>query len=186
MSDISSPCRVRREGSLWTFWIFQNDKSHLAPDSGVASTDPRVEMHWSTKTAKDPRPHRMWTGDVVMLGDGKGNQPGHNTIIQVHAETTGAGPVYLRVENGKLFQLGGPTYSSVKVGQWFNLKVALDWTTLVSTIYVNDCQVGTYDGSGFAGRNKPGGDVLYFKNGSYGCSTGECIVQFANIKFYEK
>jgi hypothetical protein len=186
ISDIGSPCRFRREGSLMTFWIFQNDKSHAPPDSGLAPTDPRIEFHWSTFTAKDAHPRRMWTGDVDVLGDGNGAQPAHNTILQVHAETTGAGPVYLRVEGGKLFQLGGPTYYSPKVGTWFNLKVAYDATTLASTVWVNDCQVGTYDGSSFGGGGRPGGDTFYFKNGSYGCTTGECIVKFANIRFYAK
>ena len=186
IGDMASPCRFRREGSLMTFWIFQNDKTHSPPDSGLAPTDPRIEMHWSTFTAKDAHPRRMWTGDVAVLGDANGAPPAHNTILQVHAETTGAGPVYLRVEGGKLFQLGGPTYYSPKIGTWFNLKVAYDATTLASTIWVNDCQVGTYDGSSFGGGGRPGGDVFYFKNGSYGCTTGECIVKFANIRFYEK
>ena len=109
-----------------TFWIFQNDKTHSPPDSGLAPTDPRIELHWSTFTAKDAHPRRMWTGDVAVLGDGNGRQPAHNTILQVHTEATGAGPVYLRVEGGKLFQLGGPTYYSPTIGTWFNLKVAFD------------------------------------------------------------
>jgi hypothetical protein len=186
IGDMNSPCRFRREGSLMTFWIFQNDKSHLPPDSGLAPTDPRIELHWSTFTAKDPHPRRMWTGDVAVLGDAKGAPPAHNTILQVHTNATGAGPVYLRVEGGKLFQLGGPMYFSPTIGTWFNLKVAYDATTQVSTVWVNDCQVGTYDGSSYPGRNSPGGDVFYFKNGSYGCTTGECIDRFANIRFYEK
>ncbi len=186
IGDMASPCRFRRQGSLMTFWIFENDKSHLAPDSGVASTDPRIEMHWSTFTAKYAHPRRMWTGDMAVLGDANGAPPAHNTVLQVHAETTGAGPVYLRVEGGKLFQLGGPTYFSPKIGIWFNLKVAYDATTLASTVWVNNCQVGTYDGSSFGGANRPGGDVFYFKNGSYGCTTGECIIKVANIRFYEK
>src|SRR5689334_21399741 len=60
MGDMTSPCRFRREGSLMTFWIFQNDQSHLPPDSGLAPTDPRIEMHWSTFTAQDAHPRRMW------------------------------------------------------------------------------------------------------------------------------
>jgi hypothetical protein len=186
IDDRTSPCRFRREGGLMTFWIFQNDKTHSPPDSGLAPTDPRIELHWSTFTAKDPHPRRMWTGDVAVLGDGKGTPPAHNTILQVHTEATGAGPVYLRVEGGKLFQLGGPTYYSPTIGTWFNLKVAFDATTAVSTIWVNNCQVGTYDGSSYPGRNSPGGDIFYFKNGSYGCTTGECIVKFANVRFHQK
>src|SRR6266542_1635820 len=134
IGDMSSPCRFRRQGSLMTFWIFQNDKSHLPPDSGLAPTDPRIEIHWSTLTAKDAHPRRMWTGDMAVLGDANGAPPAHNTILQVHTNATGAGPVYLRVEGGKLFQLRGPTYFSPKLGIWFNLKVAYDATTLASTV----------------------------------------------------
>jgi hypothetical protein len=59
-------------------------------------------------------------------------------------------------------------------------------TTLHSTVWVDDCQVGTWDGSSFTSGGLPGGNVFYFKNGSYGCTTGECIDKFANIRFFWK
>ncbi len=186
IGDQSSPCRFSLVNGVETYWIFQTDPPHLAPSSGAAPTDPRTEMHYSTFTAQDPHPARMWTGDVMVAGAADGTPPAHNTIIQVHTDATGQGPVYLRVENGSLFQLGGPTYYAPTVGKWSNLKVAFDVTTLHSTVWVNDCQVGTWDGSSFVSGNLPGGTVFYFKNGSYGCTTGECIDKFANIRFYWK
>jgi hypothetical protein len=186
ITDINSPCRFNLNGGVYTFWIFQNDESHLAPDSGVAPTDPRIEMRWSTFMANDAHPQRMWTGDMVVLGANNGTQPAHNTVLQVHTDATGQGPVYLRVEGGNLFQLGGPTYFSPTVGRWFNLKVGFDARTLQSTVWVNNCQVGTWNGSSFVGAALPGGDAFYFKNGSYGCTTGVCIDKFANIRFFWK
>ena len=187
MDERDSPCRFRREGNLWSHWIFQTDETHRHPDEGYAPTRPRIEFHWSHFSPDDAQPERMWTGDVKILGDGEGRQPETNTIIQVHAETTGAGPVYLRAHQGRLFQLGGDTYlNNVQLDTWYNIKVAYSAVTHRSTVYINDCEVGGYDGSGYAGRDRPGGDLLYFKNGSYGCDSGLCIVQFANIKFYAR
>lgn len=186
ITDINSPCRFSLKGGVYTYWIFQNDLPHVAPDSGVAPTDPRIEMRWSSFMANDPHPQRMWTGDMVILGANNGAQPAHNCVLQVHTDATGQGPVYLRVEGGNLFQLGGPTYFRPTVGKWFNLKVAFNARTLQSTVWVNDCQVGTWDGSSFVTAALPGGDVFYFKNGSYGCTTGECIVQVANVHFVWK
>ncbi len=186
ITDINSPCRFSLKGGVYTYWIFQNDLSHMAPDSGLAPTDPRIEMRWSSFMATDPHPQRMWTGDMVILGANNGAQPAHNCVLQVHTDATGQGPVYLRVEGGNLFQLGGPTYFRPTVGRWFNLKVAFNARTLQSTVWVNNCQVGTWNGSSFVGAALPGGDVFYFKNGSYGCATGECIVQAANVHFFWK
>ena len=187
ISDPQSPCRFSFQNGLYTFWIFQNDQSHAPPDSGLAPTDPRSEMHWSTFTAKDAHPQRMWTGDVKVIGAPNGTPPATNTILQVHTNATGAGPVYIRVNGGMLFQLGDTkNYYKPTDGAWFNMKVAFDATTLTSTVWIDDCNVGTWDGSGYPGKGLAGGDVFYFKNGSYGCTSGECINEFANIRFYWK
>lgn len=182
----TSPCRFSRKGALSTFWIFQDDLTHFPPDAGVAPTSPRSEMHWSTFKASDARAQRMWAGDVRLRGADAGALPESNCILQVHTNATGQGPVYLRITGGKLTQLGGPTYFSPQAGVWFNMKVAFDAKSLRSTVYVNDCPVGTWDGSSFVGGALPGGDIFYFKNGSYGCSSGECIVDFANVRFLQK
>jgi hypothetical protein len=186
ITSMASPCRFGLKGGVYTFWIFQNDLSHLSPDAGVAPTSPRSEMHWSNFTASDAFPQRMWTGDMVVRGADNGALPSSNCILQVHTNATGQGPVYLRVDGGKLSQLVGPTYFTPKAGTWFNLKVAFNARTLQSTVWINNCQVGTWNGSSFVGGALPGGDIFYFKNGSYGCTTGECIDQFANIRFYRK
>ena len=61
------------------------------------TTEPRTEARWSSFTTGQ----HMWTGDVLV------DSPSTHVCVSVHTTATGAGPVYLRVMQGDLEEIGG-------------------------------------------------------------------------------
>ncbi|HEY2901456.1 MAG TPA: hypothetical protein VGL59_12820, partial [Polyangia bacterium] len=126
--DLPESQRFTFAGGIFTFWILPTDKPH---DPGN-TTDPRTEARWSN--FGNTRPH-LWSADMMF------EKPSdHVTIMQVHTTASGAGPVYLRVDSGDIHPLNGSNFVTGLYDTWFNLKVAIDPTSLQATIWINNCQ----------------------------------------------
>ena len=165
--DLMVSDRYTFQNGIHTFWIFPTDKPHEVGNT----TAPRTEAHWTNFTTGQ----RMWTADVLV------DSPSDNTtIFQVHTTASGAGPVYIRVENGTVQEINGSVIARGVYDKWFNLKVAFESATSSATIYVNNCQKLVMNNS------RPGSRNFYFKNGVYTCDSSICRDHYKNIHLYQK
>jgi len=165
--DLMVADRFKIEGGIYTFWVYPGDKPHAVGNT----TAPRTEARWSNFTST--RPH-IWAADVMIESPSN-----HVTVMQVHTTDTGAGPVYLRVDDGNLHPLNGANFYTGLYDKWFNMKVSFDPTTLESTVYINDCPKQT-------GTGPRGDGVNYFKNGVYTCTSTICRDHYKNFHLYTK
>ena len=165
--DLRAIDRFKLDGGIYTFWVFPDDKPHTA----ASSTAPRTEARWSNFASTVPH---MWSADMMIESPSN-----HVTVMQVHTTTTGAGPVYLRVDNGSLHRLNGPNFAGGLYNRWVNMKVSFDPITLQSTVYINNCPKNTATGPRGDGNN-------YFKNGVYTCTSPICRAHFKNIHLYRR
>jgi hypothetical protein len=159
--------RFKLEGGIYTFWVFPNDLPHTP----TSDTAPRTEARWSN--LESDLPH-IWSADMMLESPSN-----HVTVMQVHHTSTGAGPVYLRVDEGNMHRLNGPNFVSGIYNRWFNMKVAFDPRTSQSTIYINNCPKHT-------GAGPRGNGTYYFKNGVYTCTSPICRAHFKNFRFYRR
>jgi hypothetical protein len=99
----------------------------------------------------------------------------------VHTTASGAGPVYIRVDQGNLEEANGTVLARSIYGKWFNLKIAFDAATSSAIGYVNNCQKLVLNNS------RPGSRDFYFKNGVYTCDqTAMCRDHYKNVHLYQK
>jgi hypothetical protein len=166
--DLPVTDRFSIENNIYTFWVMSTDQ----PLAMGNTTAPRTEARWSNFS--NTRPH-MWEADMMFE-----TPSDHVTIMQVHTTTTGAGPVYLRVDQGAIHPLNLPNFVTGLTDKWFNLKVAFDPTTLETTIWINNCQKL----QGVIGPR--GNSIFYFKNGAYTCPGTICKDHYKNMHLYEK
>ena len=150
---------------IHTFWIYPTDKPHEINNT----TAPRTEARWSNFTSG----HRVWSADVMVESPST-----HTVIFQVHTTASGAGPVYLRIDRGNLYELDGSLVARDLYSKWFNLKVAFDAPASDAVIYINNCQKLTLRNS------RPGSGTFYFKNGVYTCESSICRDHYKNIHLY--
>jgi hypothetical protein len=166
--DLPIASRFSIADGIYTFWVKATDNPHVVG----STTAPRTEARWSNFT--NSRMH-MWEADVMFE-----TPLDHTTIMQVHTTAAGAGPVYLRVDNGAIHPLNGPNFVTGLDDKWFNMKVAFDPVTLSTTIWINNCRK-------LQGVIGPRGDgVFYFKNGAYTCPGTICRDHYKNIHLYQK
>jgi hypothetical protein len=166
--DLPETERFTFQDGIFTFWVFPTDKAHQPGNT----TAPRTEARWSNFA--NNRPH-LFSADMMFESPSN-----HTTIFQVHTTASGAGPVYLRVDDGDIHPLNGGVFVSGLYDKWFNLKVAIDPATLQATIWINNCQK-------LKGVIGPRGDgVNYFKNGVYTCTSASCRDHYKNIHLYQK
>lgn len=165
--DLKALDRFKLDKGIFTFWVFPGDKAHT-PDS---DTEPRTEARWSNFANTQ---QHLWSADMMLESPSN-----HVTIMQVHTTASGAGPVYLRVDNGNLHRLNGSNFASGLYDKWFNLKVAFNPGTLQSTVYINNCPKSTGTGPRGDGNN-------YFKNGVYTCTSSICRAHYKNIHLYRR
>jgi hypothetical protein len=159
--------RFNFTGGIYTFWIFPNDKPHAVGNT----TAPRTETHYTKFTTGQ----HMWTGDVFVESPSN-----HTTIFQVHTGADGAGPVYLRMQDGNIEEIDGSVLARGMYDKWFNLKVAFTASTSSAIIYINDCQKLVLNNS------RPGDRNFYFKNGVYTCTSSICRDHYKNVRLYQK
>jgi hypothetical protein len=171
---------------IYNFWIFPKDPAH-APNN---TTAPRTEAKYGGLYDKATggtftTGNRMWSADMFLEPTADGS-----AVMQIHTTATGGGPVGLRlnganlVNNGNLTAVTGSKVPGGLVNTWFNMKVALDASTLQVQIYINNCLQITYTG-------QKGDGHFYFKNGVYGCfsamgATAGCRDHYKNIHLYTK
>lgn len=166
--DLAESARFTWVGGIWTYWVLPSDKAHQPGNS----TAPRTEARFSNFT--NSKMH-MWAADIKL-----DRTLNHTAIMQVHTTTTGAGPVYIRVDDGNLHPLNGAVFATNLYEKWFNMKVALDPGSRVATIWINNCQK-VKGVIGVAGNG-----IDYFKNGTYTCTGSLCRAQFKNLHLYTK
>jgi hypothetical protein len=165
--DLMPSDRFTFENGIYTFWIFPTDKPHAMDNT----TAPRTETHYTNFTTGQ----HMWTGDVFV--ESPSNK---TTIFQVHTTASGAGPVYIRMQDGTIEEINGSVLATNMYDKWFNLKVAFDAATSSAIIYVNNCQKLVLNNS------RPGSRVFYFKNGVYTCTSSICRDHYKNVHLYQK
>jgi hypothetical protein len=165
--DLQPEDRYTFIDGIYTFWIYPTDKPHAVGNT----TAPRIETHYTNFTTG----RKMWTADVMVESPST-----HTVIFQVHTTASGAGPVYLRIEDGDLEELDGTVLARGLYGKWFNLKVDFTAPDSDAIIYVNNCQKMTMNNS------RPGSRDFYFKNGVYTCESSICRDHFKNVHLYQK
>jgi hypothetical protein len=166
--DLPITSRFSIIDGIYTFWVMSTDQ----PLAMGNTTAPRTEARWSNFTNTNPH---MWEADMMF-----DTPSDHVTIMQVHTTADGAGPVYLRVDQGAIHPLNGPNFVTGLDDKWFNIKVAFDPVTLSTTIWINNCQK-------LQGVIGPRGDsVFYFKNGTYTCPGTICRDHYKNMHLYQK
>jgi hypothetical protein len=166
--DLPVTDRFSIENNIYNFWVMSTDQ----PLAMGNTTAPRTEARWSNFT--NTQPH-MWEADMMFE-----TPSDHVTIMQVHTTTDGAGPVYLRVDQGAIHPLNLPNFVTGLNDKWFNLKVAFDPTTLQTTIWINNCQKL----QGVIGPR--GNSIFYFKNGTYTCPGTICKDHYKNMHLYQQ
>jgi hypothetical protein len=165
--DLMPSDRFTFQDGIYTFWIFPTDKPHAVGNT----TAPRCETHYTNFTTGQ----HMWTGDVFV------ESPSNTTtIFQVHTTASGAGPVYIRMQNGNIEEINGSVLARGMYDKWFNLKVAFEAATSSATIYINNCQKLVLNNS------RPGSRDFYFKNGVYTCTSSICRDHYKNVHLYQR
>jgi hypothetical protein len=165
--DLAAAARFGIKDGIYTFFVNSSDKAH-EPGNGTA---PRTEARYPNFSSGE----HVWTADVLL------DAPLSRTcIMQIH-NVTAAIAVYLRVVDGRLFNLStGKTILDSSYGKWFNLKVALDTQSRRVRVFVNDCLKETSMAPGASSPN------WYFKHGVYTCDSGTCRDHYKNIHLYQK
>jgi hypothetical protein len=166
--DLAESARFKFENGIWSFYVLPGDSAHQPNNT----TEPRTEARFPNFT--NNKLH-MWAADVRLE-----RTLNHTTIMQVHTTTTGAGPVYLRVDDGNLHPLNRGNFATGLYDKWFNLKVAFNPANLETTIWVNNCQKL----KGVIGPR--GNSINYFKHGTYTCTGSLCRAHFKNVHLYQK
>jgi hypothetical protein len=165
--DLPAAARFSYEDGIYTFWVNSNDKPHEPGNT----TAPRTEARYTNYAIGE----HLWSADVLL------DSPLNRTcIMQIH-NVVGAIAVYLRVVDGRMFNLTtGKTILTDSYGKWFNLKVAFDTQTLQVRTFVNNCLKET--------SHAPHGPTpnWYFKNGVYTCDSGTCRDHYKNVHLYQK
>jgi len=165
--DLAAGDRFSYEGGIYTFFVKSSDKAHQPGNT----TAPRTEARYPNFSSGE----HVWTGDVML------DSPLSRTcIFQIH-NVEASIAVYLRVVNGRLFNLStGKTILDGAYGKWFNLKVAFNTQTHQVRTYINNCLKET--------SQSPSGPTpnWYFKNGTYTCDSGTCRDHYKNIHLYQR
>jgi hypothetical protein len=164
--DLAAADRFSYDQGIYTFFVKSGDKSHKANNS----TAPRTEARYSDVSTGQ----HIWSADVLL------DSPLSKTCIQQIHNVVGAIATYLRVVDGRMFNLlTGKTIMSGSYGKWFNLKVSFDTKTRQVKTYVNNCLKET--------STAPSGTPYwYFKHGVYTCDSGTCRSHFKNIHLFQK
>jgi hypothetical protein len=165
--DLAAAARFDLTNGIYTFFVNSNDKAHEPGNT----TAPRTEARYPNFSAGE----HMWTGDVLL------DSPLSRTcIFQIH-NVTAAIAIYLRVIDGRLFNLGtGQTIMPAAYGKWFNLKVAFNTQTKEVRTYINNCLKATSKAPSASNAN------WYFKHGTYTCDSGTCRDHYKNIHLYQR
>jgi hypothetical protein len=165
--DLAAAARFEIKDGFYTFFVNSNDKAHQPGNT----TAPRTEARYPDFSSGE----HLWAADVLL------DSPLSRTcIMQIH-NVEASIAVYLRVVNGRLFNLStGKTILDGSYGKWFNLKVALNTKTHQVRVFVNNCLKET--------STSPSGPTpnWYFKHGVYTCDSGTCRDHYKNIHVYER
>jgi hypothetical protein len=164
--DLMPSDRFSRSCGIDTFFVLTTDKPHAVGNT----TAPRTEARFSTFTSGV----KMWSADVLI-------DSGEKTVVmQCHTTSTGIGPAYIRVEGGNLSEADGTMLMSNVLGKWFNMKVAVDHSNDMTTVWINNCQK-------LSAVHQRGDTNLYFKHGTYTCDqTAPCKDHYKNVHLYQK
>jgi hypothetical protein len=165
--DLAAADRFDLTNGIYTFFVKSTDKAHEPGNT----TAPRTEARYPNFSTAE----HMWSADVLL------DSPLSRTcIFQIH-NVTAAIAIYLRVVDGRLFNLGtGQTILPSSYGKWFNLKVAFNTQTKEVRTYINNCLKATSTAPSASDAN------WYFKHGTYTCDTGTCRDHYKNIHLYQR